>query len=129
MTPPASRPRANTVQGYIDETPLWRDGTVASASPMTGMQKRIWWLAVAGKFFEGLVVFMTGVALPLIADEFQITKTQHGMVSAASLAGILVGAIGLGSLSDYFGRKRAFPRWTMALSRSCVFRFQSPEAV
>src|SRR5215470_14151575 len=30
------------------------------------------------------------------------------MVSAASLAGILVGAVGLGSLSDYFGRKRMF---------------------
>jgi putative MFS transporter len=33
---------------------------------------------------------------------------QHGIVGAASLAGILVGAIGLGSLSDYFGRKRMF---------------------
>jgi hypothetical protein len=31
MTQNVSRPRANTVQGYIDETPLWRDGTVASA--------------------------------------------------------------------------------------------------
>jgi MFS family permease len=76
--------------------------------PMTTMQWRIWWLAAAGKFFEGMVVFMTGVALPLIADEFQIDKAQHGLVSAASLAGILVGAIGLGSLADYFGRKRMF---------------------
>ena len=30
------------------------------------------------------------------------------MVGAASLFGILVGAIGLGGLSDYFGRKRMF---------------------
>jgi hypothetical protein len=34
---------------------------------MTKMQRRIWMLAAAGKFFEGFVVFMTGVALPLIA--------------------------------------------------------------
>ena len=27
---------------------------------MTNMQWRIWTLAAAGKFFEGLVVFMTG---------------------------------------------------------------------
>jgi MFS transporter, putative metabolite transport protein len=108
MTPTVSRPRANTVQGYIDETPLWRDGTVASASPMTGMQKRIWWLAVAGKFFEGLVVFMTGVALPLIGKEFNLTSAQHGLVSAASLFGILVGASALGGLSDRFGRKPMF---------------------
>jgi putative MFS transporter len=105
MTPTVSRPSANTVQGYIDETPLWRDGTVASASPMTGMQKRIWWLAVAGKFFEGLVVFMTGVALPLIGKEFNLTSAQHGLVSAASLFGILIGASALGGLSDQFGRK------------------------
>src|ERR1700759_5783481 len=98
VTSTVSRPRANTVQGYIDETPLWRDGTIASASPMTGMQKRIWWLAVAGKFFEGLVVFMTGVALPLIGKEFNLTSAQHGLVSAASLFGILIGASALGGL-------------------------------
>ncbi len=108
MTQDVSRSRTNTVQGYIDETPLWRDGTVASTSPMTGMQKRIWWLAVAGKFFEGLVVFMTGVALPLIGKEFNLTSAQHGLVSAASLFGILIGASALGGLSDRYGRKPMF---------------------
>jgi MFS family permease len=97
-----------SVQEYIDEMPVWRDGTVLRTTPMTGMQWRIWTLAAAGKFFEGLVVFMTGVAMPLISDEFQLSPTQHGVVGAASLFGILVGAIGLGSLSDHFGRKRMF---------------------
>jgi putative MFS transporter len=72
------------------------------------MQWRIWALAAAGKFFEGLVVFMTGVAMPLISDEFQMSPAQHGVVGAASLFGILVGAVSLGSLSDHFGRKRMF---------------------
>ena len=75
---------------------------------MTGMQWRIWTLAAAGKFFEGLVVFMTGVATSLIADEFKVNATQHGVIGAASLFGILVGAVGLGSLSDDFGSKRMF---------------------
>jgi MFS transporter, putative metabolite transport protein len=100
--------RANTVQGYIDEAPLWADGTIAPASPMTEMQRRIWWLSVAGQFFEGLVVFMTGVALPLIAKEYDLTQTQHGIVGAASLFGILIGASALGGLSDRFGRKPMF---------------------
>jgi MFS family permease len=43
--------------------------------------------------------------LPLIAQEFDITKAQHGIIGAASLFGILIGAIGLAGLSDYFGRK------------------------
>jgi MFS family permease len=99
---------SKSVQDYIDEVPGWPDGTPLNSSPMTAMQLRIWSLAAAGKFFEGFVVFMTGVALPLISREFHIGATQSGVVSAASLFGILVGAVGLGGLSDYFGRKRMF---------------------
>lgn len=55
-----------TVQDYIDEIPTWPDGTKFTSVPMTGMQWRIWGLAIAGKFFEGLVVFITGIALPLL---------------------------------------------------------------
>jgi MFS transporter, putative metabolite transport protein len=99
---------AKTVQDYIDELPAWSDGTSLKSAPMTGMQWRIWSLAAAGKFFEGYVVFMTGVALPLIVREFHIGATEKGIVSAASLFGILLGAILLGGLSDYFGRKRMF---------------------
>jgi putative MFS transporter len=77
-----------SVQDYIDELPVWSDGTTLKSSPMTGMQWRIWSLAAAGKFFEGFVVFMTGVALPLIVREFHIGAAEKGIVSAASLAGI-----------------------------------------
>ncbi len=98
----------NSVQDYIDELPAWADGTTLRSAPMTSMQWRIWSLAAAGKFFEGFVVFMTGVALPLIAREFGIGRAESGLVSAATLFGILVGAIALGGLADYFGRKRMF---------------------
>jgi MFS transporter, putative metabolite transport protein len=100
--------RARTVQDYIDERPIWPDGTHLPSIPMTKMQRRIWMLAAAGKFFEGFVVFMTGVALPLIARQFEIGPTQNGLVAASSLCGILIGAVGLGSLSDRFGRKSMF---------------------
>lgn len=58
-----------SVQDWIDERPIWPDGTSLPTSPMTHMQWLIWGLAAAGKFFEGFVVFMTGVALPLISAE------------------------------------------------------------
>lgn len=103
---PGSRPR--TLQEYIDECPNWADGTKAPAAPMTRMQWRIWWLASAGKFFEGMIVFMTGVALPLIALEFKLAPAQKGMVGAAALFGILVGAPALGGLADRFGRRLLF---------------------
>ena len=44
-------------------------------------------LACAGKFFEGMVVFMTGVALPLISIEFALKASDKNFVTAASLAG------------------------------------------
>jgi putative MFS transporter len=88
--------KAKSVQDYIDERPMWPDGTFLPSTPMTGMQWRIWSLAAAGKFFEGFVVFMTGVALPLISREFGISAAQNGFISAASLMGILVGAVVLG---------------------------------
>lgn len=97
-----------SVQDYIDERPRWADGTVTPSTPLTSMQLRIWALASAGKFFEGMVVFMTGVALPLISIDFHLATTEKGFVTAASLAGILVGASALGSLADRYGRKRMF---------------------
>jgi len=97
-----------TVQEYIDETPVWADGTKVPQVPMTLMQWQIWGLATAGKFFEGLVVFMTGVALPLIAMEFRLGSAEKGMVGAATLFGILIGATALGGLADHLGRKQLF---------------------
>lgn len=97
-----------TVQQYIDETPNWVDGTPVSGTPMTPMQWRIWGLATAGKFFEGMVVFMTGVALPLIVLEFGLKDFEKGMVGAATLFGILIGATALGGLADSLGRKQMF---------------------
>jgi MFS transporter, putative metabolite transport protein len=102
MTEPRS------VQSYIDQTPYWPDGTPTVYVPLTVMQWRIWLLASAGKFFEGLVVFMTGVALPLIVKDFGLSPAEKGIVSAAPLAGIMVGAITLGGLADTYGRRRMF---------------------
>jgi MFS transporter, putative metabolite transport protein len=107
------------VQDYIDERPIWSDGTPVLAAPMTSMQWRIWGLASAGKFFEGMVVFMTGVALPLLALEFNLDATQKGMVGAATLFGILMGATALGGLADHFGRKVMFIA-EMALFTVCL---------
>ena len=97
-----------TVQEYIDEVPAWRDGTSSPATPLTVMQWRIWLLASAGKFFEGMMVFITGIALPLMVREFGLTAAEKGAIGAAPLFGILIGASFLGSLSDRFGRKRMF---------------------
>ncbi|HXW72178.1 MAG TPA: MFS transporter [Methylocella sp.] len=107
-TPEMRQSHAKSVQEHIDELPMWADGTRLRSAPMTGMQWLIWSLAAAGKFFEGFVVFMTGVALPLLSSEFNIGAAENGIITAATLLGILIGAVGLGGLSDRFGRKAMF---------------------
>ncbi len=99
---------ARSVQDYIDETPRWADDTVVASVPLTSMQWRIWGLATAGKFFEGQVVFLTGVALPLMTFEFNLGPSEKGLVGAAILFGILLGATALGGLADVWGRKKMF---------------------
>jgi len=100
--------KGRSVQDYIDETPMWQDSTKLAGSPMTNMQWLIWALACFGKFFEGMVVFMTGVALPLMMKEFGLGAAEKGFIAAAPLFGILIGATALGTLADVFGRKRMF---------------------
>ena len=108
-TPSApSGPLGKTVQDYIDETPVWANATPVHFSPITQMQWFIWGLAAAGKFFEGVVVFMTGVALPLMAQEFGLGPTERGVIAASTLFGILIGATALGGLAERYGRKQMF---------------------
>ncbi|MFB2836131.1 MFS transporter [Floridanema evergladense] len=88
-----------TLQEYIDETP---------PRPLSDMQWRLWGVAAMGKFFEGAVVFTTGVALPLIEKQYNLPATLKGTVAAATLFGILVGASLFGNIADRLGRKFVF---------------------
>ncbi len=97
-----------SVQAYIEEVPHWDGGAHLAGPPLSAMQWLVWSLATAGKFFEGLIVFMGGIALPLVAEQFAMTSTDKGLVTAATLAGILIGALALGGLADRFGRKPVF---------------------
>ena len=97
-----------TVQAYIEEIPNWQDGSSFGKAPLSEMQWLVWSLATAGKFFEGLIVFMGGIALPLVSEQFSIDQTTKGFITAATLAGILIGALFLGGLADRFGRKPVF---------------------
>ncbi|WP_228024289.1 MFS transporter [Synechocystis salina] len=99
VSTPMENVPGKSLQNYIDETP---------PRPLSAMQWRIWAAAAMGKFFEGIVVFTTGVALPLIEKDFGLSSDLKGSVAAASLFGILIGASLFGNLADRLGRKLVF---------------------
>ncbi|MEB3172927.1 MAG: MFS transporter [Cyanobacteriota bacterium] len=115
-----------SVQAYIEEVPSWEGGARLAGPPLSGMQWLVWSLATAGKFFEGLIVFMGGIALPLIAEQFAMSTADKGLVTAATLAGILVGALALGGLVDRFGRKPVFIGEMVLLAVALVVAALSP---
>ncbi len=89
-----------TVQSYIDQAPAWPDGTPTDFIPMTGMQWRIWLLASAGKFFEGLVVFTTGVGFLMASPGVLAMR-----LLVAVLAGTALVAAGASVLNQVLERE------------------------
>ncbi|MGP4015853.1 MFS transporter [Saccharopolyspora sp. 5N708] len=74
-------------------------------STFTPRHARIYLTAVAGHFFDGFTINMTGFVLPGIIATFAITSGQAGVLSSAMFAGMLVGAAVAGIASDRLGRR------------------------
>lgn len=75
---------------------------------MSRMHWRVWLLSASGIMLDGFDFFIIGVASPLIAKDLGATPTQIGLISSAAVVGAIVGAFGLGRLTDRIGRKLAF---------------------
>lgn len=59
-----------------------------------------------GLMVDGMDLQMLSLTIPSLMEEFQITKTQAGIISTWSLVGMAIGGIVGGWLSDRFGRVR-----------------------
>ena len=56
--------------------------------------------------FDGYDLFIFGVVLPAIMQEWNLTPLQAGALGSYALFGMMFGALGFGTLADRIGRKK-----------------------
>ncbi|MGE3291794.1 MAG: MFS transporter [Geminicoccaceae bacterium] len=61
--------------------------------------------AVGGTLLDGVSVFMTGLAVPLLRAQFAIGPLEVGLLGSALVLGAVAGAVLGGHLSDRLGRR------------------------
>mmetsp|Transcript_18450 Transcript_18450/g.30046 ORF Transcript_18450/g.30046 Transcript_18450/m.30046 type:complete len:536 (-) Transcript_18450:47-1654(-) len=65
-------------------------------------------LCALASFIDAAEVSMMGLLYPTLKKEFNLTESQLALVPSLTYAGMFLGAIGFGKLSDLYGRKYTF---------------------
>jgi putative MFS transporter len=94
-------PAQPTIQSYLDRFDRARLG---------GFHLRLLFIAGLSWMWAALGVSIVGYILPVLRTEWGLSSGQEGLVASFGLLGMMIGAIGAGSLADRIGR-----RATMAL--------------
>jgi putative MFS transporter len=75
-------------------------------SPLNRIQRWLWVLSTGGTLLDGYVIFVLGVAMPLIIAEFHIGPDVVGLIAASLVFGAVIGAGVGGPTADHLGRKK-----------------------
>jgi putative MFS transporter len=82
-----------------------------------------------GFMFDAWDVTLNGFLIPLVSDEWGLTKSQGAWVGTSNLIGMAVGAFLWGGIADIIGRKRAFSLTLLTFSVFSVAGALSPDIV
>jgi putative MFS transporter len=80
--------------------------SLLDGSPLKPIQRWLWVLSTGGTFLDGFVIFILGVAMPLIIAEFRLTPGVTGLIGASLVFGAVFGAGLGGPMADRLGRKK-----------------------
>jgi MFS family permease len=77
-------------------------------APLTRLHWKVWFLSAMGIFLDGFDLFIIGVAMPLINENWKPEPWQTGAIGVAAVLGAALGAVTAGWLTDKFGRKKFY---------------------
>jgi MFS transporter, putative metabolite transport protein len=87
-------------------SPSQRLTALLDEAPLKAIQRWLWVLSTGGTLLDGFVIFVLGVAMPLIIAEFHLTPDVVGLIGASLVFGAVFGAGLGGPMADRLGRKK-----------------------
>lgn len=92
-------------------------------APLNSFHRKLAVYSSGGPFLDGYVLSIIGLALVQIAPVFGLTAMQEGLVGAAALIGMFLGAFLGGWLTDVFGREVLYTVDLVAIIALSVAQF------
>lgn len=71
-------------------------------------QRKVTLLSAGGTFLDGFDLTVVAVALPMLAQEWDIGAGEKALITSSAIIGSFIGAALLGNLTDRFGRKAMY---------------------
>jgi MFS transporter, putative metabolite transport protein len=75
----------------VEITPSQRLTLLVDESRLSPIQRWLWVLSTGGTLLDGFVIFVLGVAMPLIIAEFHLTPDLVGLIGASLVFGAVFG--------------------------------------
>jgi putative MFS transporter len=82
--------------------------SIVEDSPLTPFLKRLALYTSGGTFLDGYILVIIGIALMQLGPQLKLDAFWEGSIGAAALAGMFVGALVLGYVTDLVGRRRMY---------------------
>jgi len=109
-----------------------RTGTPAAVAyddaPLTRFHIRVTVAGTGGQFSDGFILGIIGIVIAAATNTLGLTPLWVGLLGAATLAGLFLGAVVIGPIADRIGRRHIFG-WDMlafAALSAAQFAVQSP---
>ncbi len=101
------QPRSNRAQYERSRSRRQRAGPLARLDriPVWPYERRLLWIVGAGYFFAFFDIVTISFALPVIAQQFHVSKGTVSLSVTSSLVGYIIGALADSTIADKWGRR------------------------
>jgi len=95
-------------------------------SPITRQHWKILFISGMGFFTDAYDLFIIGVVMALLKEQWHVTSVAEGLVNSTALLASAIGAVLFGRVADMLGRKRIYGYEVLVLAAGAIASAFSP---